>query len=191
MSSPEHDNDAEQPERALSPAEAREQAAEAMGFLASKFYDVGNGEKLELPNPEFFDDDQQAAYDALKLESKSWDHEDIVARNPLTGEVIFDPKTGEPVVDHVMCQPNRKTDENGNVKLVENFNVQLCKILWGDAGYAKFKAAGGRANQVMVDLQLMQRKLRARMRTDPKSADGGVAGSAVSDRDRNDATPEG
>ena len=166
----------------VTPEAAREQAAEAGGFLASRFYQVGD-EVLELPHPEFFDDDLQAGYDALKFESESWDYEEVERSNPLTGEVVIHPETGKPVKDRRIIQPHRKTVD-GKTELVENFNVRFCKILWGAGGYAKFKKAGGRANQVMVDLQYMQRRYKERLSADPKSKGSGVADPPVSDEDR-------
>lgn len=173
----------ESPYVAVSPQEAREQAAASQGFLASKYYDVGNGEKLELPHPEFFDDDTQAKYDQLKLDSESWDHEEVERSNPLTGEIVIHPETGKPVVDRRLALPHRKSDEDGKPKLVENFNVQMCKILWGAAGYEKFKKAGGRANQIAVELQLMQQRFRDRLDADPKSAGRDMAGKEVRGED--------
>lgn len=166
----------------VTPKEARAQAAEAGGFLSSRFYKVDGG-VLELPHPEFFDDDLQAGYDALKFESESWDHEEIERANPLTGDIIVHPETGKPVVDRRLMQPHRKT-VGKKTELVENFNVQFCKLLWGDEDYARFKAAGGRANQVMVDLQLMQRAYKERLAADPKSSGGDVVDASVSDEDR-------
>lgn len=162
------------------PQQARDQASESFGFLASKFYNIGNGETLELPHPEYFDDDQQAAYDALQLEAESWDHDEVERANPLTGEVIVHPETGKPVKDRRMLVPHRKTVD-GVTHLVENYNVQLCKILWGADGYAKFRKAGGRANQVAVELRLMQTKFKERLSADPKSAAGDLAPEKVPD----------
>lgn len=166
--------------RALTPQQAREQAAESLGFLSSKFYDIGGGEKLELQHPEYFDDDVQAGYDKLKFDSESWDHEEVERSNPLTGEIVIHPETGKPVVDRRISTPHRKTVGN-KTELVENFNVQLCKVFWGAEGYAKFKKAGGRANQVAVDLKTMQIKFQERVDADPKSSDGDVAAEEVSD----------
>jgi hypothetical protein len=166
--------------RAQTPQQARDQASESFGFLASKLYDLGGGETLELPHPEFFDDDQQAAYDALQLESETWDHDEIERSNPLTGEIIVHPETGKPVVDRRLKVPHRKTVD-GATTLMENFNIRVCKILWGPAGYKKFKAAGGRANQVAVDLRMMQVNYRARVDADPKSASGDTVAETVPD----------
>lgn len=169
--------------RPLSPQLAREQASESLGFLASRFYDVGNGETLELPHPEYFDDDQQAAYDQLKLDSESWVHEEYDRANPLTGEIIIHPETGKPVKDRRILLPHRELNGDGKPKLVENFNVQMCKTLWGNAGYKKFKAAGGRANQVAVDLKIMQLRFQERLDSDPKSEGRDVATEEVPDQD--------
>lgn len=171
------------PSAPVSPEEARAQAAEAGGFMASRFYKVADGELLELPHPEFFGDELQAGYDQLKFESESWEHDEVERSNPLTGEIVVHPKTGEPVVDRRLLVPHRKIVD-GTTVLVENFNVQFCKLLWGKAGYLKFKQAGGRANQVMVDLQFMQRRYKERQFADPKSAGGDVADPAVADEDR-------
>jgi hypothetical protein len=58
----------------------------------------------------------------------------------------------------------------------QNFNIEVCKAIWGEEGYKKFKASGGSANQVAVDLREMQiefQKLaRERLKADPKSRTG-------------------
>lgn len=155
----------------LAPDAAREQSAEYWGIKTSKSYDVGNGETLLLPHPEFLDDETQLAYDKLKLESESWDHDEVLERDAL-GQVVANPKTGDPVTRRIMLEPHRKTDADGKVQLVVNFNIQLCQIFWGADGYKKFKAAGGFANQVAVDLSELriefQKRARERLTANPK-----------------------
>lgn len=161
----------------LRPDAARDQAAEYWG-IAPKSYDVGKGETLVLPHPEFLTDEQQLAYDQLKLLSESWDHEEVLERDGI-GQPVYNPKTGEPIIRRILKEPHREIDADGKPKLVENFNIQLCKIFWGAEGYAKFKAAGGFANQVGVDLAEMrtefQKLARERLNAGPKSRRGVVA----------------
>jgi hypothetical protein len=171
MSEPNDNHDTKLQPHPLSPEAAREQAAEYWGIKTFKEYDVGNGEKLTLPHPEFLDDDQQLAHDQLKLDMESWDHEDELEHDAL-GQIVLHPKTGDAIIHRVLkSNPHRKTGEDGKVEL-KNYNIELCKIFWGAEGYAKFKAAGGNANQVAVDLSELriefQKRARERLQSDPK-----------------------
>jgi hypothetical protein len=138
---------------ALSPEDAREQAANYLGMLASVRIEVKGGEVFEVPNPSLLDDDQQQRYDELQFALEA------LERWPDTkdadGNVI---RRGEPL------EPHRTKDG----KLVEHYNIRLAKAIFGDDRYAKFKAGGGRANDVAVIWFQMQKKLSEQARTDPK-----------------------
>ena len=60
------------PTHPLSPREAREQAAECLGFMASQPIQIGD-EVFEVPHPSLLDDDQQNRYDELQLSLENLD----------------------------------------------------------------------------------------------------------------------
>ncbi|KLO31582.1 hypothetical protein ABW16_01740 [Mycolicibacter heraklionensis] len=122
-------------------AEAREQAADYLGFAASVRI-VTDGGVFEIPNPSLLDDDQQRRYDQLKLESEGWDKDE----------------------DGNLLEPYRKNGE-----LVEHYHIQLARAILGDR-YEAFVAAGGRGNDVNVAWWKMQTELARRRREDSKSA---------------------
>ncbi|UVO12810.1 hypothetical protein NM962_01175 [Mycobacterium sp. SVM_VP21] len=134
---------------------AREQATEYLGFAASERIVTDDGVVFEIPNPSLLDDEQQARYDALQLESESWDrHPDILNAD---GSVK---RRGE------LKEPYRKGNE-----LVEHYNIQLAKAILGER-YAAFIAAGGRGNDVNLIWWKMNQQLARRRREDSKSAGG-------------------
>lgn len=146
-------------------AAAREQAAEYLGFLASVRIVTDDG-AFEIPNPSLLDDEQQARYDTLQLESESWDrHPDVLNDD---GSIK---RRGE------LKEPYRKDGV-----LVEHYHIQLAKAILGDR-YPAFVAAGGRGNDVNVIWWKMQAELARRRREDSKSAGG--AGSVASAADGN------
>lgn len=167
---------------ALTPRQALEQSAEYWGVELYKEYQV-DGEVLQLCHPEYFDDDTQAAYDSLMLEAESWDHEDVPVYDAF-GRQVLD-QDGTPKTVSQLKTPHRKTD--GDKTVLKNFNVELCKAIWGKEGYGKFKAAGGSANQVAVDVREMQTEfqklVRERLKADPKSRDGVAVAEGSSDSD--------
>lgn len=131
--------------------EARDQASEYLGFAASERIVTDNG-VFEIPNPSLLDDEQQARYDALQLEVESWDrHPDVLDDN---GEVT---RRGE------LKEPYRKDNQ-----LVEHYNIQLAKAIFGDR-YEAFVAAGGRGNDVNLIWWRMNQQLARRRREDSKS----------------------
>jgi hypothetical protein len=130
---------------------AREQAAEALGFIASERITAGD-QTFEIPNPSLLDDDQQTAYDKLQFDSESWDHHDDVLNDD--GTVKF---------KGALKEPHRKNGE-----LVESYNIQLAKAILGKK-YAAFKAAGGRASDVSVTWWKMNDALAKRRAADSKS----------------------
>lgn len=146
--------------------QAREQAAEYLGFLDSEKIRTERGDVFEIPNPSLLDDDQQTRFDQLKLEVESWDR----APDALNED-------GSVRTKGALLEPNRKDG-----KLVENYNIQLAKVIFGDR-YAAFKAAGGRASDVSVVWWKMNKALADRAKKDPKSVGSTDDGEAVPDSD--------
>lgn len=146
--------------------DAREQAAEYLGFVASERIRTADGTVFEIPNPSLLDDDQQSRYDQLQFDTESWEcHPDIL-----------DDK-GEVKVRGSLKEPHRKDGV-----LVENYNIQLAKAIFGDR-YDAFRAAGGRANDVAVIWWKMNKALADRRREDSKSGSGAAGLAAVPDPD--------
>lgn len=146
---------------------ARDQAAKYMGFVASERITTPKGEVFEIPNPSLLDDEQLARHDALQLEVESWDREDDVLDDD--GKVV---RKGE------LKEPHRKNGE-----LVENYNIQLAKAIFGDR-YDAFRSAGGRSADVNIIWQKMARELAEKRKADSKSDRDDQAVEAVSDADR-------
>lgn len=146
---------------------AREQAAEYLGYVASERIRTPRGDVFEIPNPSLLDDEQQARYDLLQLEVESWDRYDDVLNDD--GSV----KTRGAIKD-----PARKDGE-----LVENYNIQLAKAIFGER-YDAFKAAGGRANDVSFIWAKMNKTIADKRAADSKSAGSDQAVAAVPDPDR-------
>jgi hypothetical protein len=146
--------------------QAREQSAEYIGFLASQFIKTERGDVFEIPSINLLDDDQQSRYDKLQLEIESWDRGE-----PVLNEDGSERTKGE------LLEPNRKNGE-----LVENYNIQLAKAIFGDR-YETFKAAGGRASDVRVTWWKMNKILVDRQKKDPKSDDSPADLDTVPDSD--------
>ena len=152
--------------------EAREQAAEYLGFVVSERITTPKGEVFEIPNPSLLDDDQQARYDQLRVDTETWD------RHPGTPEVLNEDGTVKtPARPGALKDPERKDGE------LVHYNVQLAKAIFGDR-YEAFKAAGGRASDLELHWSRMRKALADRRAVDSKSAQGGsdLADSADTDR---------
>jgi hypothetical protein len=154
--------------RPKKPAEAREQAAEYLGFMASIQLDLGDGTMFEVPNPGLLDDDQQVAFDELQASLEDLDHEDVQIRGD-DGKLRTESRPKD---------PHRKDG-----KLLEPYNIRLCKALFGEQGYQRFKAAGGRAADVGIYWSQMNKQLRDRRAADSKSVPGDGAVGPLSDGD--------
>lgn len=148
--------------------EAREQAAAELGFVACERITLRNGEVFEIPNPSLLDDDQQPRLNALDKEMKTWDRVDDERDE---NGALIKRGTGAYVLPH--CKDN---------ELVEPYNTQLAKALFGDR-YEAFKAAGGRGNDVNLIWTRMQQDLRERQAADPKSAGSAQPVAAVPEAD--------
>lgn len=160
MSSP---IDAARERRAVSPKAAREQAAEYHGFAASVDILIGD-EVFEIPNPSLLDDDQQERFNDLNAEVEQiCDREDdleIPERTTGDGTVI----PGRTLRGDVKQPYTVKGDP-----LKPAYNARLAVVLFGEAGYAKFVAGGGRSNQIALAWGQMNREFEARQKTDHKS----------------------
>lgn len=146
--------------------EARDQAAEYLGFTASQFIKVGE-ETFEIPNPDLLDDDQQQRYDELQIRMKSWDHDpDITLPD---GRVI----KGDLLIP---CQLD-------GALVTPSYGEQLGSALFGDAAYKRFRKGGGSANLIVIIWRKMRKEANDRAKRDPKSEGSAVGLAAVPDAD--------
>jgi hypothetical protein len=170
------DDELKQLKRRLSIREARDQAAEATGFLASIEIEVGD-EVFEIPQRGLFDDEQRERMDALDLATESWDREPdihIPERHIKDGEelVVFPAQTRP----GPLKIPYRKT-VGDKVELIKpSYPVQVAIALWGNAKYEKFKKAGGSATTVTATLAMLDKRLtdREKSRSESDNGDGPV-----------------
>lgn len=151
-------------------SEARAQACEHVGFMASKIITVGD-ETFEIPNPSLLSDEQQSRYDQLQLDMET---DDELDRHP-------DVKTtdGETVSRGAPKEPLR-TKEG---KLVESYNTRLAKAIFGPQQFKKFLNLGGRSADVVLYWTEMSRTVSERARDDSKSVAGNTGLAAVPDSD--------
>lgn len=158
----------------LSAKDAREQAAEQLGFMAGVFIDLGDGEPFEIPNPSLLDPDQQDRYDQLLMDLEGLD------RHPDPVEKDGSPKLGAdgvPLKGSIML-PHRKDGVR-----VENYETRLAKALFGDDDYKRFIAAGGRPSQIGVHWSEMRKVMADREAADKKSQGSDPAVGDVPDAD--------
>jgi hypothetical protein len=151
--------------RPTKPDEAREQAAECLGFVRGRMFDLGDGKTWELPNPSLLDDEQQQRYNEYLFEVQNLerypDQKDEAGNVTQRGEVMDPPRK-----DGKLLPPN---------------DIRLAKALMGEETYAQFIKAGGRSSQIRVHWSEMNRRMIDRLRDDSKSAASDVVVAPVSD----------
>lgn len=174
MSSP---IDSARERRAISPKLAREQAAEYHGFAASVEIQIGD-EVFEIPNPSLLDDDQQERFNELNFEIESnCDREDDIEIPEHTTEdgVTYPAK----IIRGDIKQPFTID----GIPIKPPYNTRLAKVLFGEEGYARFKAGGGRSNQIALIWGQMNREFEKRRKIDPKSIGNVATSEALSNGD--------
>lgn len=146
--------------------EAKEQAAEYFGFTASAFIQTSDGAVWEIPNPGLMDDDQQERWEDLQFELEQCDREP----DKVFPEYTLDDGTIVPErrIEGDLMVPYRKD----GVRMKPSYNVRLAIVLFGEAGYKKYKAGGGIANQIALEWARMNREYQERVEADPKSGSG-------------------
>lgn len=87
---------------------------------------------FDIPNPVLLDDDQQDRWDDLQFELESCDRDHH-------GNTITPHRT-----DGVLMRPT--------------FAVRLATALWGEDGYAEYRAGGGVSNQIGMEWARMRRE---------------------------------
>lgn len=147
----------------VSVREAKDQAAEYFGFTASTFIQVDGGKVFEIPNPGLMNDDQQERWEELQFELENCDREPDIE----IPEHKLDDGT---VVPAATLPGDVKTPYRiGGALLKPPYNVRLAKALFGDKGYAEYKAGGGIANQIAMEWARMNREYQERVAGDAKS----------------------
>lgn len=160
------------PRTPVSVKEAKEQAADYFGFTASVFIRVENGKVFEIPNPGLLDDDQQDRYEELQFELEKCDREDdiVLPKRTITDEAGNVSEIPEQLIVGEIKTPYRINGE----RLSPPYTVRLAKALFGEKGYAEYKAGGGIANQISIEWARMNREYQERVAADSKSG-GDVA----------------
>lgn len=136
---------------------AQEQATDADSVFANTRVQLNDGTYVEIPpHPNFnmLGDDEQAEYEALMFEVKSYDHEPsiYVPESRLKDEkgnetgVVFPARTLEGAV----IIPHQKTDKDGNTELIKPpYNQRMVRAALGAEKYAKLRAGGKSAGDVI------------------------------------------
>lgn len=108
--------------------------ADYFGFSPSVDFVGHDGRVFTIPNPGLLDDGQQERWDELQLLAEDFDKDE----------------DGEPI------RPYRI---NGEL-LRPSYSVRLATAVFGEAGYAEFKAAGGSGNRVAQGWAQMDKEYR-------------------------------
>lgn len=115
--------------------EARESIAEYFGFSPAVEFGTDGGKVFTIPNPGLLDDDQQERFEELQFLLESCDKGD----------------DGDPIspyrIDGELMKPS--------------YNVRLAMAVFGEAGYAEFKAGGGSGNRVALEWARMNKEYEA------------------------------
>lgn len=147
--------------------DAKDQAAEYFGLKASVLIEA-DGKVFEIPNPGFMDDDQQERWDELQFLLESCERQDdivIPARELEDGT-----KVEEQRIPGEFKTPYRIKDADGKSQLLKPpYNARLGMVIFGEKGYAEYKAAGGSGNQIALEWARMNQEYQKRVESDPKS----------------------
>lgn len=156
--------------------DAREQASEGRySFLRSEFRrgkptaDHPEGEIFEIPHKDLFDNDQQERWEDLQEERRGYDREpDVMSPDGKT--VIVRGQTMYPY----MKDNARVTVKLGGKTVKATEAVQLAIVVWGVDGAARAREAGINFNEIAVVWAKQKYEMEERLRSDSKSASGGV-----------------
>lgn len=160
--------------------DARDQASEAMGFLASRYVKGKSGKLWEIPHKNLLDAEQEDRWDELQFAIRNeYDREpDIYAPDVAgpDGSVI----PGRLIARGATIYPHQKKG-----KLVKpSYQMRIAAVLWGEDG-AKEAAADGVNPSIIQIIWGQQDSEFAEWRDrDPKSGDRDSDVGAGSDRDR-------
>lgn len=184
---------------------AKAQAAEYFGFTASESIvltlEDGTTKTFEVPNPALFDDDQQERWEQLQFEIQQCDRlpdivipdhklrhkityvdgEEVQVGDEITGGTVRveESETFVPArtIRGQTISPFQRTGEDGKVELMKpGYDARCAIAMWGEEGYAVFKANGGNSRLIGLIWNRMSREAVEREAADPKSggSDRGV-----------------
>lgn len=184
---------------------AKAQAAEYFGFTASESIvltlEDGSTKTFEVPNPALFDDEQQERWEQLQFEIQQCDRlpdieipnhklrhkvtvvdgEEVRVGEEITGGNVRveESETFVPArtIRGQLITPYQRTDADGQVELMKpGYDARVAIALWGEEGYAVFKANGGNSRLIGLIWNRMTREAAEREAADSKSdgSDRGV-----------------
>lgn len=168
-------------------AQAQEQADEVGGLgRSAKVVAHKSGETFTVPSVLLLDDDQLVAYEELHHKLNQCDRypdakqpaQRFVHKNPDGTEV--ETEIGEHTQRGGFIQPYQKDGE----LITPPYSIQLAVIFWGDDGYQRFKAGGGRSAEIPEKLGEINGATVKRMADDSKSAASGSGLASGTDSDR-------
>jgi hypothetical protein len=159
---------------------ATEQADEYDSLLRPLEIPVKDG-VYKVRHPNMLDDEAQELFEQLQFDANQCDRwPDVeVPENNITLSDGTTTKIGAHTQRGDFMQPYQKD----GVRMTPGYNIRLAKILLGETEYEKFKARGGRSNQVAIELSRRARELRERQASDPKSDGSNKRLAAVPDGD--------
>lgn len=157
----------------IDPKAAAAQAAEFLGFAAGVDFDLGDGRKWHLPNPNYMPRDMKKRYtEHLRFVSKDLDKETLATRDPITDKVIEREQTVWPLQyngelideDELLCVALMADDE-------DTYGTAARKAYFEDGTlpevYEQFLEAGGIAGQIQVIWRQMNLQMEERIKRDP------------------------
>jgi hypothetical protein len=173
------DDVTELPPEPRDPKDAREQAADYLGFAKSKIIPVPGGAPIEIPNPGLFDDEQQERWDEVMMDLEQCLRADdfVVPDTTITakdGTVTVIPGR---VVKGDYLQPLRTAEG----RWTPNLDTRQAIAVLGVEEFERFKKGGGRAKDIALHLLVMRRQFEERTQRDSKSAVGTVDLAPVPD----------
>ncbi|WPH57645.1 hypothetical protein [Mycobacterium phage WXIN] len=156
--------------------EAKIQAAEYFGFASSTSVRVDNGKVFEIPNPGLLDDDQQERYEELQFFLEQCDREPDTEVPEQS--VVIDDKVTTIAAYTIPGEVKKPFRINGEL-LKPPYAVRLAIALFGEEGYAEYKANGGIANLIGFEWARMNKEYQERVAADSKSEGDGAAVEGV------------
>ena len=177
-------------------ADAREQAQVYDSIFEPATLTFDDGSVLEIPphpNLRMLDPDEQAAYDLLVFESKSYDREPDIVVPP---QKVYDKNTKQLITTipestrpGPLIVPHQKTDENGVAQLITpSWEERTVRAALGEAKYTQLRAGTingrhGTPRDVWNHWNRQNLAVSKRADEDDKSAGGAVDVAPVPEAD--------
>jgi hypothetical protein len=127
------------------------------------------------------DDDQQERFEDLQFLLEGCDRE---PDTEIAERVVTDSDGNVTTLPAQTLPGDYKTPYRINGELLKPpYAVRLAKALFGEEGYAEYKAGGGIANQISIEWARMNREYQERVAADSKSGGSGPTLEVVPPRD--------